>query len=590
MSGIALIAGVRDARRAVGSMVDAAPHRGTDVSIVEGSSSAVAVQHQGYDTSFTGAGVWADDRILVAFAGCLYRSDSVIPAADAARTMGEAIVLQGPGVFARFLGSFACGVILRDPQRVFLARSAVGEQPLFMRRHAGSIAAASEVKQVLAAPLPRPAVDRESMLDFVAYDLASHDRIEATAYAGVNRVRPGSWVEIDGADMRATRFWFPEKIIGTWDGSFPSAVDRFRDGLARAVSRRIQRGSGLLLSGGMDSSSIAATAAPMHAARFGSPLQVVSAAYPNAPAVDEAYLVRLTQERLGCQVTWLHPEPRQMEDLTTRTRLHDGPDPHPFTSNLAVMLRGARAAGIVDLMDGHDGDAAFGSAGASFHEIMRRGNLVVLRRMVQRARERTGWSAATAMRRLIVPALADFAPILRRLYRAVRPAQLADIPSWVQEPLRSRLREPGPRDWARFHAVIVAGPLLKLLEHLDREAAASGVSLTHPLSDPELLDFLLSIPAHVRLVGGDPKSLPRAAFPVLPPEVTRRFQKTMFNDAVLAGAPASAMVEAVQVGPQAMEGIDWSLLESALMSGELGFPEWALAYKVLAVDRFLGIA
>jgi hypothetical protein len=101
------------------------------------------------------------------------------------------------------------------------------------------------------------------------------------------------------------------------------------------------------------------------------------------------------------------------------------------------------------------------------------------------------------------------------------------------------------------------------------------------------VDFLLQLPAEVKLAAGATKALVRRAYPELPSEVRDRVDKTRFNDVALAGASREEIVAEVAAAPKRLPGIDWPGLEGRLRVAELPFAERALLGRALSAERFL---
>jgi len=311
---------------------------------------------------------------------------------------------------------------------------------------------------------------------------------------------------------------------------------------------------------------------------------VVSAVYPDHPAVDESGAIRAAAEALGCEVVWVRPRPRPFRQLARRAWLQDGPDMAPLSSNLEEMLAGARGAGITACLDGHDGDTVLGLSAGSVGALLRRGRWVTAARRVGFIRRRLRIGRARAVRRVLIPGLIDAVPGARPAWRRLRrPAD--PWPTWVAEPLQ---RVDGwITDWSRDQPGAVDHLLVPALENLERTALTCGVSLLHPYSDPDVVDFLLSLPTAIQFARGVSKAIVRSAYQELPPEVVGRVDKTRFTDVAIAGSGRQEILTEVGATPRFLPGIDWAALERRLVDGEMPFQERALIGRVLAADAFL---
>jgi asparagine synthetase B (glutamine-hydrolysing) len=576
VSGFACVVGREAGEATVRRMLETAAHRGPVRMTWSEGGVALGVQGRSGEHPFVSGGCHVDPEVVAVGTGALFRGTAVVTRDEAIRRAAEA---HRAGRIEALSGSFAAVVVERGTGRTVAIRSPVGERPLFWRREGGSVAFASEVKQ-LAAWSERPPVDEEAVLDLVAQRF---ERPERTTYQGILRLLPGTTLEVAG-EVTERRFWRPGDGAGMRSVSFEEAVREFRRLLHQAVARRLGPGTAVLMSGGLDSTSVTAEAAPLHRDRYGDALRVVSAAYPEHPSVDESAGIRAAAQSLGCEVEWVRPRPRPFRDLARRAWLHDGPDMAPLSSNLEEILAGALGAGITACLDGHDGDTVLGLSAGVVGALLRRGRWLTAVRRVEFMRRRLGIGRARAVRRVMIPGLIDAVPGARPAWRRLRPPP-DPWPPWVAEPIR--IRDGAALNWYRYQADAVEGALVLSVENLERTAACSGVDLLHPYCDPDLVDFLLQLAPEVKLAAGVTKALVRRACPELPPEVRDRVDKTRFNDVALAGARRDEIVAEVAAAPKRLPGIDWPGLEGCLRAAELPFNERALLGRALSAERFL---
>lgn len=586
MGGLVALLGPRSDERAIRAMAAAAPHRGLIRAVRSGSWGVVGAQWAAHEPAFTRGGVAERNGTVAVICGCLYAGARTLDGDDAAeRLLATFLELDERGA-SRLRGSFA-GVITGAGRTVAI-RSAGGERPLFWRRTADSLIFASEVKQILAAPAPSPPVDLDYILATVADDLPAVTD-ERTAFAGVRRVPAGACARLGDAADTVRVFWNPP--IGERAVSFDEASEMFRSAFADAVARRWTPGTGLLLSGGMDSSAIAVVAGDL-AQRDGARLRVVSGHYPALPDVDEEVYVRATASELGLDLTFVRPNPSFFADLDGESWLHDGFAPPPLAGNFIAFLEAARAGGLSTVMDGHDGDGVLGTQPGVGAMLLRAGRMPTFLQNLREARRASGLPLRRSARTLLLPALIDAIPGGRRSVRRVRPAGGATAPVWVTGSLRERARAARPdRSWLESRALHVMRVSPMALEGLERVASGEGVGLLHPFSDPDLIDLLLSFPPHVLFHGGRIKALSRDAVgDRLPASITARRRKTVFDPLALAGADIGSVRKAVAAGPQALPGIDWNALDARLDAGSLDIREVLWLRRVLAADRAVGAA
>ena len=580
MSGLAVLVGPGAGSDAVRRMLAAAAHRGPAGPVHEADGMALGVQALPLAPAFTAPALAVDGGTAAAVAGCLFSGRAIVAGAHAAEAL---LAAWRAGRLDDLRGAFA-GVIVADGgRRVAAVRSQTGERPLFWRALPdGGYAFASEVKQVKALePAPMHA-DPQVLLDHIAIDFSD---TAATPWPGINRVPAASRLGIDGAGITAARTWQARPLVGTAHIAPAEASARFRELLGQAIARRLDPGTCVLMSGGIDSTAIAAEAIRVN----GGPVPAVSALFTEHASADETEQIRATVAALGLEGHEVHPRPRPFRRLDDELALHDAPSVVAVPENLVALLDAAAAAGCTSALDGNDGDSLFGPAGGLERALLKRRELRSLGRLVA-ASHADGASRARAVRaRLVWPFLPQR---VRRAYARARGCGMdASLPAWVTGPLRSRFlarHDPErPPDWFGEQAAIYGGMLEVLLEVLERIALSRSVTLLHPLADIDLVEFFLTLPPEVKFVGGRPKGLVRQSFPELPEIVSGRSYKPHFDDVSSAGAEPADLRAALAAGPRELPGVNWDTLGARAGNGGMPGSEVAMLVRTLQADHLL---
>jgi len=173
----------------------------------------------------------------------------------------------GEGCLDRLIGDFSLAVWDADRRCLHLARDMMGRRPLFYHCGPGFFAFASMAKGLHALPDVPRAADLETLRDYL---VLAPQRGAGSFFAGVLRVEPGTVVTVH-SDRRVTaRTWYdwlaPRAIPAASDADHVAA---FRATFDRAVSDRLRAVGPIAsgLSGGLDSSAVAVTAAGILAER-----------------------------------------------------------------------------------------------------------------------------------------------------------------------------------------------------------------------------------------------------------------------------------------------------------------------------------
>jgi asparagine synthase (glutamine-hydrolysing) len=197
---------------------------------------------------------YRDVRRELERAGCRFQTESD----SEVITAGYAI--WGPDCVRRFNGMWAFAIFDEVGNTLFLSRDRFGKKPLYYHSADSRFVFASEIKAIIKSSRVSRVADRERISDFLNFGLASHT--DGTFFCGVQQLPAGSngMLDLHTGRWRTDRYY-----------TIPTAVKQataadIRDTLRTAVTRRLISDVPvcLSLSGGVDSSSIAAMIAELH--------------------------------------------------------------------------------------------------------------------------------------------------------------------------------------------------------------------------------------------------------------------------------------------------------------------------------------
>ncbi len=212
----------------------------------------------------------------------------------------------GEGCAGRIVGDFAFVVWDAKHRRLFAARDAMGMRALYYRAEPRRrVVFGTEAKQVLAAPgvparIFEPAVG--------AHLAGPYGRPEWSFYEGISQLAPAHALSVDERGHRTWRYWDidPERRIEY--STQEEYVEHFWEVFSEAVGCRLRttKPVGILLSGGVDSGSIASTAGWLMR-RNGKDLppdfRAYSWAFDKLPECDERHISGGIAEHYGFPVT-----------------------------------------------------------------------------------------------------------------------------------------------------------------------------------------------------------------------------------------------------------------------------------------------
>jgi asparagine synthase (glutamine-hydrolysing) len=172
----------------------------------------------------------------------------------------EAWERWGEDSVKHLVGAFSFAVWQPDRQRLFLARDPVGERPLYFCHTSKLFAFASMPKALLTLPGVDPSLDEELLARYLAIVPLPDGR---TLFRDLQIVPHGYSVTITPDGIKQRQYWHPGNTPRLHLRNDVEYLDAFRDCFDEAVRCRLRTTGaiGAELSGGLDSSSVTATAA-----------------------------------------------------------------------------------------------------------------------------------------------------------------------------------------------------------------------------------------------------------------------------------------------------------------------------------------
>src|SRR4051812_5954498 len=227
-----------------------------------------------------------DARRELEAAGHRYRTQSDT------ETIVPAYEEWGEDCVHRFRGMFAFAIWDAPKRRLLLVRDRLGIKPLYWARAGQTLLFASEIKALLASGLIEPQPNEAALPEVLSTRYVAGAE---TLFRNIYKLLPGHQLVFENGQVRTRQYWdLPVDAPKTAaPGSNPAAVrayaQRFRELLEESVRLRLMSDVplGMFLSGGIDSSAIAALMARM----IDRPLQTFSVAF-NDRACNELEYAR----------------------------------------------------------------------------------------------------------------------------------------------------------------------------------------------------------------------------------------------------------------------------------------------------------
>jgi len=213
-----------------------------------------------------------DDSVWLIYNGEIFNHSDVRPELEAAghrykshcdtETVIHSWEQYGAKSVSRFRGMFAYAIWDRKQQTLFCVRDRLGIKPFYYFWDGRTFAFASEIKALLEHPAISPQLETALLPEYLSFGYNSEER---TLFRNIKRLMPGHHLTIRLGSNRKPEL----KIAQYWDVPAPDKSERHSDAEWIAETRRRLEETvrmrlmsdvplGMFLSGGVDSSAIAA--------------------------------------------------------------------------------------------------------------------------------------------------------------------------------------------------------------------------------------------------------------------------------------------------------------------------------------------
>jgi asparagine synthase (glutamine-hydrolysing) len=437
------------------------------------------------------------------------------------------------------LGDFAFAIWDGRARRLFCARDPFGIKPFYYAELSGSIVFSNTLDCVRLHPGVGDGLNERAIGDYLLFGY--NDEPTTTTFADVRRLAPAHSLNCGHGTLHPRRYWtLPAdgRIRYTRSQDY---VEHFTETLRAAVADRLRAGRvGIWLSGGLDSTSIAATARTLLSERDGSSdLRGHTIVYDRLIPDKERYYSRVAAEALGLEISYFVADDHRPFDGWDRPELRT---PEPMDDPFLLMRRqqlAQPAAHSRVLLCGEGGDEVL--CGSHVVDLLGRMRLPELGADIVRSlvfhRRRPGGGFRSRVKKWLG-------------HGSERPS----FPEWLNRAFADRadLQE----RWEQVHAVesardhslrsqayrrLAKAPWSWYFESLDPGVTRIPVEGRYPFLDVRLVSYLLAIPPFPWFID---KQLLRLAMRGVLPDPIRLRRKT-----ALAGDPLRATLR--------KPGVEW---------------------------------
>jgi len=492
------------------------------------------------------------------FHGLLFERESLAATTNSRSDCPDAeLVLRvyehgGEVALSRLRGSFVIAIIDRTRGLAIVARDPLGSHPLFYAEAGSCVLFAAASRPLLNSLGVSRALNRDALADHLC---SRWPDPHETFFSAVRRVPAGRRAIVSAGHLSLERYWDPMPDDRPVQWLTAEETARFDEVFNQAVDRCLHNGpTGIFLSGGLDSISVAAVAAD-RARRIGhNPPLALSLGFTD-PSCDERVRQAAVARELGLRQYLLDPHeavgPRPLlEQALELNQEIDAPLLHTYKPSFLALARRARLNGVQTVLTGQGGDEWLAVTPLLAADLLRRGAILELAHFfgaLLRSYEVSPLALARnllwtcGLRPLAGSAFHRLMPEANKSRRLER--LLAGDPIWVtpDPELRAEQRRraecmlaaPEPRQG--FYVRELRAGIDHTLIAWDAEEQYAlgrriGVQFLHPFWDPDVVEMLGRIPPRLLNEGGRTKGLIRQTlarrFPELRLERQRKVQAT----------------------------------------------------------------
>lgn len=407
-------------------------------------------------------------------------------------------------------GIYAFAVWDEEAKTLFMARDRMGVKPLFYAQRGTAFLFASEQKALLAHPLLKREIDAEGVAEILGLGPArtpGHG-----VFKGIRELRPGYYLQYRENRANIKQYWRLQSY--PHEDTLSRTIEQVRYFVEDSITRQLVSDVPVctFLSGGLDSSTIAAITAKIFQADGRGTLHTYSVDYVDndlyfkandfQPNADAPWVKQMTKF-LGTEHHYIFVDTPQLAGaLEDAVLARDLPGMADVDSSLLLFCREIKKEATVAL-SGECADEVFGG-----YPWFRREDALQSTTFP--------WSQSLQYRTsLLAPGLREKVQLAE--YVAARYHDtILEVPRLCgEEPLEARRRE-------IFYLTMVWF-MQTLLDRKDRMSMATGLEVRVPFCDHRLVEYVWNIPWSIKSYGGMEKGLLRKALQgVLPEEVLER--------------------------------------------------------------------
>ncbi len=435
-------------------------------------------------------------------------------------------------LFLKLNGIFSFAILNLNNQELYLVRDRLGIKPLYYYHNAEGFYFSSEIKAIRKVCPELNEINFEALNEFTFYGNALGQK---TLFKSINALNPGTYIRVKGAEISNHVYWRPEDIRENFSISSTEAVEQVRNYLELAVKRQLISDVpvGVFLSGGIDSSAITAFAKKHYSGK----LKTFAAAFDFDKGVNELDKARFVANHFDTEHTELFIKGSDLPDIVEQMIYHHD-EPFSDAANIPLFLMAKQVKPFATVvLQGDGGDELFGGYNRYFlldkYSKGYKKNLTSVASSIFGSYRGKNSLIRRGLR--IANAISQKDDAMMMALLLTTDTLQNNTKQMLTESLLLKLSKYNPFEYyqqtvARFSEKSLLQKMLytdtqiilpnTFLEKVDKSTMAASIEVRVPFLDYDLVDFVMSLPASIKIQNGEKKYLLKKALRgVLPDQI-----------------------------------------------------------------------
>ncbi|UCE54624.1 MAG: asparagine synthase (glutamine-hydrolyzing) [Desulfobacterales bacterium] len=265
----------------------------------------------------------------------------------------NAYIKHGIDCLELFNGMYSFVVWDNKKKSLFCGRDRLGIKPFYYRWQGNRFYFASEIKALLLTSNGAPDPNPIAVYDYLSLGLMHHE--QHTFFKDIHQLPAGSFLHLDSSGLSIQQYWHLSKESSGCQ--YHPDLNQLKTIVDDAVRLRLRSDVpvGILLSGGLDSSSITALAV----CHNGASPTAFSLQFDNDD-FDESIHAKMVAAHCNARLSLLNPQGHRLwQELDNLIKAQDAPTHAPEVYSNWCMMRAVARCNIKVLLSGQGGDELF---------------------------------------------------------------------------------------------------------------------------------------------------------------------------------------------------------------------------------------